>query len=107
MYLIFTIFVTFYALMQTQYVFAASAPHNFKGLVGIFSDLIQSLILLVFALTFIVFMWGIIKGWVIKGGEGEGVEDGKKVLFAGIVALVVMSSVWGIVYILQTSIFGG
>ena len=107
MHLIFTVFVIFYAFMQTQYVFAASAPHNFKGLVNIFSDLIQSLIFLVFALTFIVFMWGIIRGWVIKGGESEGVEDGKKVLLAGIVALVVMSSVWGIVYILQTSLFGG
>ncbi|MCF7815574.1 MAG: hypothetical protein K9M10_02350 [Candidatus Pacebacteria bacterium] len=89
-------------------VFAASvkAPRDFKGLVGVVTDLISTIIVLIFALTFLVFMWGIIKNWVIKRGEAEAVESGKKIVVTGIIALVVMSSIWGILYLLQSSFFG-
>ncbi len=85
---------------------SVSAPRDFKGLVAIFTNIISTLILLVFALTFLVFMWGIIKGWIIGGGDVEGVDTGKKVVFTGIIALVIMSSIWGILYLLQSSFFG-
>ena len=91
--------VTYGATVQT--------PKNFKGLVGIVTNIIETLIILVFALTFLVFMWGIIKGWIIEGGETEGIESGKKVVTAGIIGLVIMSSVWGIIYLFKSSLFGG
>jgi len=86
---------------------AGGAPSDFKGLVGIIVDIMGTLVYLVFALTFIVLIWGIIKGWIIGGGDAENVESGKKVVYTGIIALVVMSSVWGILYLLQSSLFGG
>jgi len=85
---------------------AVTAPRDFRGLVGIITDIISTLIILIFALTFLVFMWGVIKSWIIGGGDTEGVESGKKVVVTGIIALVVMSSIWGILYLLQTSFFG-
>ncbi len=84
---------------------AVSAPRDFKGLVAIVTNLISTLIVFIFALTFLVFMWGVIKSWIIGGGDTEGVESGKKVVVTGIIALVVMSSIWGILYLLQTSFF--
>lgn len=99
--------ILFLALCPLQSVFAAVTPTDFKSLAHIFTGLIQSFITVVFAITFIVVTWGIIKGWVIQGGDSEGVETGKKVVSAGVVALVIMSAIWGIVYILQSSVFGG
>ncbi len=81
-------------------------PKNFKSLVNLFIGIIDQLIILVFALTFLAFMWGIIKGWIIHGGDAEGVESGKKVVFVGIIVLVIMVSVWGILNLLKSSIFG-
>lgn len=82
-------------------------PRDFKGLVDIFLNIINILVVLIFTLTFIVFMWGIIKGWIVGGGDTEGVENGKQVLLTGVIALVIMSSVWGILYLLRSSLFGG
>lgn len=101
------LFILFIILYPLQNVFAAETPTNFKSLVHIFTGLIQSFITVIFAITFIVVAWGIIKGWVIHGGDAEGVEAGKKIVSAGVVALVIMSAIWGIVYILQSSVFGG
>lgn len=84
-----------------------SAPKDLKGLVGIITNIIGTVIILVFGLTFLAIMWGTIKGWVINGESGEGVESGKKFVTVGIIALVVMSSLWGILHILQASFFGG
>ncbi len=82
-------------------------PTNFKTLVELITNIIGTLILLIFALTFIAFMWGVIKGWIIKGGDTEGVDSGKQVVVTGIIALVIMSSIWGILSILKSSLFGG
>ncbi len=91
------------------YVFAApiSAPRDFKGFVGIITNIIGTLILLIFALTFLAFMWGVIKSWIIGGGDTESVEKGKSVVLTGIIVLAIMSAIWGILYMLKSSLFGG
>lgn len=83
-----------------------SKPTNLKSLVAIIIDIIRTLTLLVFALTFLAVMWGVIKGWVIQGGDAEGVESGKKVVLVGVIALVIMSSIWGILELLDAGLFG-
>ena len=86
---------------------AVTAPTNFKSFVALITGIIGKLVLFIFALTFIAFMWGVIKGWVIQGGNEEGVENGKKMVLAGIIGFVVMVSIWGILHMLQRSLFGG
>lgn len=81
-------------------------PTDFKSFVGVITNLISILILFVFALTFIVFLWGIIKNWIMKGGDTEGVESGKKIVSTGIIVIVVMFAIWGILYVLQVGLFG-
>lgn len=87
-------------------VLAASAPKNFKGFVDILLGIMQTLVVLIFALTFLAIMWSVVKGWIIHGGDAESIESGKNVVFVGVVSLVIMSSIWGILYLLRSSIFG-
>ncbi len=93
-------------LTPLSFAYAAAAPGDFASLVAIVIGIIKTLIVLVFTLTFLVIIWGVVKGWIIGGGEAEGIESGKNTLFAGIVALVVMLSIWGILEILKSSLFG-
>ena len=67
-------------------------------------DFISLLIPIIFALTVLVLSWGIIKAWVIGGGDESSVAEGKQIAIAGVVALVVMIGVWGIVAVLRTSL---
>ncbi len=62
------------------------------------------LVPVIFALTVIYLTWGIIKAWVINGGDQGSVDDGKKIAVAGVVALVVMLGVWGLVAMLQAAL---
>jgi len=79
--------------------------NNFADLVDIFLNMISLLIPIMFGLTFLYVLWGVIDAWIIHGGDQEKVAQGKNTLLVGIVALVVMSGIWGILTILQNSIF--
>lgn len=96
------LFLAFPSLSRAQ---AIRAPRDFKGFVGILTDIMETLVILIFALTFIVFMWGLVKSWIIKGGDSEGVEEGKKIAVTGIIVLVVMTTFWGILNLLKSSLF--
>lgn len=86
-------------------VFGAPAPTDFKSFVALISNLIGVLVIVVFALTLIAFIWGIIKGWIVNGGDAEGIQNGKDVLIVSIIALTIMISIWGILAMLQSSLF--
>lgn len=79
--------------------------NDFSDLVNVFIGLIDQLIPFLFAVTFIVIIWGIIKAWIINGGETDAVTEGKQLALHGVIALVVMSGLWGILQILQNSLF--
>jgi len=80
-------------------------PTNFSELIGKFIELLTMLVPIVFALTIIVLFWGIIKAWIINGGDETAVAEGKKMAVAGIIALVLMVGIWGLLGILQRSLF--
>ncbi len=81
-----------------------SSNTTFAGLVDLLLGFIAMLIPIVFALTILVLSWGIIRAWIINGGDQGSVDKGKKMAIAGVVALVVMVSVWGLVAMLQSSL---
>lgn len=65
------------------------------GLKSIVSDI---LIPLVFTLALLFFFWGVSKYiW----SEGSAKEDGRKIMVWGVIALFVMSSIWGIISLLR------
>jgi hypothetical protein len=81
-------------------------PTTFRELVDVFLSIIESLVYFVFAITFLFFVWQIIKTWVIGGGDEASIEQGKQVLVATIIGLVVMSGIWGILQLIDAGIFG-
>lgn len=78
---------------------------NFSDLVNKFIELIQLVIPLLFGLTLLLIVWRVVDAWIIHGGDESKIEDGKNTIIVGIIALVVMSGIWGILGILQYSLF--
>lgn len=54
----------------------------------------------IFAIAFIVFIWGVFQYFVLSGGNEEKQADARNLMIYGIVGLFVMASVWGLVNIL-------
>jgi len=82
-----------------------NSSSNFAGLVGQFIELISMVVPILFALVIVYLSWGIIKAWVINGGDEASVEEGKKVALVGVIALVFMFGIWGILAMLQAALF--
>jgi hypothetical protein len=81
-----------------------SRPTNFAELVLLFIDMIELAIPLLFSITLLYITWKVIDAWIIHG-DGSQVEEGKNTVIVGVIALVVMSGIWGILAILQSSLF--
>ena len=81
-------------------------PTTFSGLVDVFLNIITSLVYFVFAITFVFFVWQIIKTWIINSGDEKSVGEGKQLLIANIIGLIVMSGLWGILAMIRSGVFG-
>ncbi len=69
------------------------------------SNIISSIIPLVIGIALLLFLIGVLK-YVTAGGDEEARAAARGMIIFGIIALFVMTAVWGFVRILQTSIFG-
>ena len=78
---------------------------NFSDLVNTFIELISLVVPLIFALTLLLIVWKVVDAWIIHGGDESKIEEGKNTIIVGVIALVVMSGIWGILSILQSSLF--
>ncbi len=74
---------------------------KFVGLILYFID--HYLVPLIFAVAFVVFLWGLYTYFILGGANDEKREDGKKLAFWGIMGFVIMIAVWGIVSLLVNS----
>lgn len=55
------------------------------------------LVPLLFAISFIVFLYGIAKAYILSPGDEEAVKSGHKIILWGLIGFAVMISVWGLV----------
>lgn len=78
---------------------------NFNWLVGQFIDIILLFVPVIFGLTLLIIVWAIIDAWIINAGDEGKVTEGKQRALAGVIALVVMSGIWGILELLHRSLF--
>ncbi len=51
----------------------------------------------VFAIAFLVFIWGVFKTFILGGHDEEKQSEGKSLMIYAIIGFVVMVSIWGIV----------
>lgn len=70
------------------------------------TDLIDRMIPLVIGIALLLFLIGVLK-YVTAGGDEEARAAARGMIIFGIIALFVMTAVWGFVNILKSSIFGG
>lgn len=76
-----------------------------KDLIGRVLSLVNPVIALLSGLALIFFLWGLVK-FVFNSGNEQSRQEGKQVMLWGIIAIFIMVSVWGIVQVLQVTIFG-
>ena len=61
------------------------------------------LVPVLFAVSFIVFLWGIAKAYIIDVGNESEREKGHKLVLWGLIAFAVMVSIWGLVNIVANT----
>jgi len=81
--------------------FFAFAQTDVTGLVAKAGMLLNQLIPLMIAFALVIFFWGLIQ-YIRSSGEGHG--TGRNIMIAGIVALFIMVSIWGIIRLLQNTL---
>ena len=77
-----------------------------------FSDLGSSVISIInnilvpvlFAIAFIVFLWGAFDAFILGASDGSAKEKGKNLMLWGLIGFFVMISIWGLVNILVGTI---
>jgi hypothetical protein len=68
----------------------------------------DTLVPFIFALAFLVFVWGAFQYFIFSKGSEEGQEKAKNLMLWGIIGFFVMVAIWGIVNLLVgASGFGG
>ena len=82
--------------------FAQLVGNGSTGIVGIINTVIVPVI---FALAFVVFLWGVVRYFFINNGGDEGkIAEGKQFVLWGILGMVVLFSVWGLVNLLLSTL---
>jgi hypothetical protein len=79
---------------------------TFADLVNLIIGFINILIPLLFSVLFLYLIWRVFESWVLKAGDQAAREAGRQYAVAAVIVFVVMVSAWGIVAMLQTSLFG-
>ena len=75
-----------------------------KDLIRAVGSLIDPLIEISVGLALLAFFWGLAKFIFRVGGDEKAVEEGKRIMKWGLIALFVMVSVWGIVKFMQRAL---
>ncbi len=70
---------------------------------GIVTFINSYVIPFIFAIAFIVFIWGVFQYFIAGGANEEQRDKGKQLVFWGIIGFVVMITVWGIINLLVAS----
>ncbi len=65
------------------------------------TQILNPVIVLLFALATIMFLWGVIQYVIGSQGSSDKLEKAKNVILYGIIGMFIMASAWGIVAILQ------
>ncbi|MEN9912982.1 MAG: hypothetical protein RLY66_390 [Candidatus Parcubacteria bacterium] len=67
----------------------------------IISNIIQPVVGLMFAIAIVVFTYGVFQ---VVWGKDESREAGKKSMIGGIIGMFIMTSAWGIIYVISNTV---
>jgi len=86
------------------FVGAQANGNGISGLLGLVQNTINAVIPIIIGLAVLVFLWGLLSYVVSKDADKQ--KDARGVMIWGIITIFVMVSVWGLVGILNQTIFG-
>lgn len=81
--------------------FAQFVGSGSTGLIGLLNTVVVPVI---FALAFLVFVWGVAKYFLFSVGDEKARSDGRQFILWGIIGMVVLFSVWGFVNLLLSTL---
>jgi Type IV secretion system pilin len=94
------------------FIFGDGCPSGFEvactqticGLAGTILYIINGVLVpVLFAVAFIVFLYGVAKTYIFSMGDPDEVSQGHKLVFWGVIGFVVMISLWGLVNIVANT----
>lgn len=71
------------------------------GIIGVINTVIVPVI---FTLALLVFVWGIVKYFIIDAGQDEARAKGKEFALWGIIGMVVLFGIWGFVNLMLSTL---
>ncbi len=81
--------------------FAQYIGSGSTGIIGLINDVIVPVI---FALSFLVFIWGVMNYFFLNGGDETKRSEGRQFALWGILGMAVLFSVWGFVGLLLSTL---
>lgn len=81
-------------------------PTSFAELVDGLLGLINLAIPLIIAVVFLGLIWKIFDAWVINAADEKKREEGKQTALVAVIVMFIVFAVWGIIRLLQASLFG-
>ncbi len=83
----------------------APDPTQLQTYAAAILDLINTVLVpVLFAVAFIVFIYGIAVKYIFSHGDPTKVSEGHKIILWGLIGFVVMLSLWGLVNIFDTTL---
>ena len=87
---------------------SAQAIGNLKGVGDLIISTINNIVVpVLFAIAFIVFLWGAFDVFILGANSDDVKEKGKNLMLWGLIGFFVMVSIWGLVNILTGTISFG
>lgn len=79
---------------------------TFAGLVGDIIGIINIVIPLLFSVLFLYLVWRVFESWILHADDENARAAGRQYATSAVIVFVLMISAWGIVRLLQSSLFG-
>ncbi len=93
------------ALFAIPLVSSAAAINNVSDAGSFIINTINNVLVpVLFAIAFIVFLWGAFNVFILGSQSEETKEKGKNLMLYGLIGFFVMVSIWGLVNILTSSV---
>ena len=80
---------------------ASAADNSIKQILTNTQDILNLLIQIMMTLTFVVFIWGIVK-FIAAAGNPQKISQAKQTMIYGIIGIAIMAMITGIIVFLQT-----
>lgn len=102
------LYVTLLSLVILAPQAAFAAPGTFKELANLLVNWLNQIAIVLITLALVIYFWGIARN-MNKFGDGAqaAATTLRYYVFWGVLILFVMMSVWGIIRLLQNTLFGG